>query len=64
MTNVVWRQNMKHIKKIALSLVVAATPLVGWAAADKFPEKDIQLVIPWNAGGSNDIAARQLQNYC
>ncbi len=52
---------MKHIKKIALSLVIAATPLVGWAAADKFPEKDIQLVIPWNAGGSNDIAARQLQ---
>ncbi|ETF01093.1 ABC transporter substrate-binding protein [Advenella kashmirensis W13003] len=31
------------------------------SAVAQFPEKDIQFVIPWNAGGSNDIAARQLQ---
>ncbi|MCC2675913.1 MAG: transporter substrate-binding protein [Ramlibacter sp.] len=29
-------------------------------AADPFPAKEIRLVVPWNAGGSNDIAARQL----
>jgi tripartite-type tricarboxylate transporter receptor subunit TctC len=30
------------------------------AAQDSFPSKEIRLVVPWNAGGSNDIAARQL----
>lgn len=33
-----------------------------WAAepASSFPSKEIRLVVPWNAGGSNDIAARAL----
>ncbi len=30
------------------------------AADDNFPNKEIRFVVPWNAGGSNDIAARQL----
>lgn len=29
-------------------------------AQDSFPSREIRLVVPWNAGGSNDIAARQL----
>lgn len=29
-------------------------------AADAFPSKDIRFIVPWNAGGSNDIAARAL----
>ncbi len=29
-------------------------------AADAFPSKEIRLVVPWNVGGSNDIAARAL----
>lgn len=31
------------------------------AAKDAFPERSIRFIIPWNAGGSNDIAARELQ---
>lgn len=47
----------------ALTLTIAATPLAlpAFAADKNFPERDIQFIIPWNAGGSNDIAARQLQ---
>ena len=29
-------------------------------AQDSFPNKEIRLVVPWNPGGSNDIAARAL----
>ena len=40
----------------------AAALTVGAAAfaQDTFPSKEIRLVVPWNAGGSNDIAARTL----
>lgn len=31
-------------------------------AADVYPSKEIRFVVPWNAGGSNDIAARALAN--
>ncbi len=52
---------MRQIKKLAFGVIVALAPLAAWCAPKGFPEKDIQFVIPWNAGGSNDIAARQLQ---
>jgi tripartite-type tricarboxylate transporter receptor subunit TctC len=29
-------------------------------AADAFPSKEIHFIVPWNAGGSNDISARTL----
>ena len=29
-------------------------------AADPFPSKEIRFIVPWNAGGSNDISARAL----
>ena len=29
-------------------------------AADPFPAKEIRFIVPWNAGGSNDISARAL----
>ena len=41
----------------ALAMLSVSAPL--WAA-DPFPSKEIRLVVPWNAGGSNDIAARAL----
>ncbi len=41
------------------AVALAATCLQ--AAADPaFPAKEIRFVVPWNAGGSNDLAARQL----
>ncbi|WP_157268229.1 tripartite tricarboxylate transporter substrate binding protein [Azohydromonas aeria] len=41
----------------AVTLTATSAPAT---AADKFPGKEIRLVVPWNAGGSNDIAARAL----
>lgn len=41
------------------ALALSATCLAA-GAQDAFPSKEIRLVVPWNAGGSNDIAARQL----
>ena len=41
----------------AATVLVACLP--AWAA-DPFPNKEIRFVVPWNAGGSNDIAARAL----
>lgn len=41
----------------AVGLLVPFVP--AWAA-DPFPSKEIRFIVPWNAGGSNDIAARAL----
>lgn len=59
------------MKRIALALIVCL--LVGLAvgcsnssgdqgaAETEFPIKEISVVVPWNPGGANDVAARQLQ---
>jgi tripartite-type tricarboxylate transporter receptor subunit TctC len=41
----------------AVTVMATSAPAM---AADKFPSKEIRFVVPWNAGGSNDIAARAL----
>lgn len=41
----------------AIAVLTAGVP--SWAA-DPFPSKEIRFIVPWNAGGSNDIAARAL----
>lgn len=40
-------------------LLLAISSHAGWAA-EPFPSKEIRFIVPWNAGGSNDIAARAL----
>src|SRR5690606_20196715 len=51
----------KYASVAALALP-AIIPFSAQSAGKDSPQRDIQFVIPWNAGGSNDIAARQLQN--
>lgn len=50
---------LKRLITCLAAFTLCATSLVA-AAQDAFPNKEIRLVVPWNAGGSNDIAARQL----
>jgi tripartite-type tricarboxylate transporter receptor subunit TctC len=54
---------MKLARRFLLSSVAALGLTVGLpslSAAD-YPEREVRWVIPWNAGGSNDIMARFLQ---
>ena len=44
---------------LAGAVVATATGAPVWAA-DPFPNKEIRFIVPWNAAGSNDIAARSL----
>ena len=32
------------------------------AAKIDFPQKEIKVIVPWDAGGGNDVAARELQS--
>jgi tripartite-type tricarboxylate transporter receptor subunit TctC len=45
---------------VAVGLVASA---IGSAAVaeSKFPQREITFIVPWNAGGSNDVLARGLQ---
>ena len=50
--------------KIVWSVAAAAaiaTAGAAPAAAQDYPSKEVRWIIPWNAGGSNDIMARFLQ---
>jgi tripartite-type tricarboxylate transporter receptor subunit TctC len=53
---------MTSLSLLARSLAAAATALAlgATSAADVYPSKEIRFIVPWNAGGSNDIAARAL----
>jgi len=45
---------------IAVACVVAALQTTAGFAQSGFPQRDITFIVPWNAGGSNDVAARAL----
>ena len=53
---------MKNVRLIAVVIVVSLVVLTGGlfqdAAAQWKPEKPINLIVPWGAGGSTDRSAR------
>jgi tripartite-type tricarboxylate transporter receptor subunit TctC len=55
-----FRSTLASIAVRTLAAVALAAPALSTLAADPFPNKEIRLVVPWNAGGSNDISARAL----
>ena len=47
------------MKKIVLLLLVVLIPaIVAEAAVAAYPDKTVQLVVPWGAGGRTDVIAR------
>ncbi|ANN67269.1 tripartite tricarboxylate transporter substrate binding protein [Bordetella bronchialis] len=52
---------MSLLSRLAGALACACAIGNATAAPDNFPDRSIRFIIPWNAGGSNDIAARELQ---
>lgn len=48
-----------RLLRSAAALAACSLMVPAWAQ-DAFPNKEIRFVVPWNAGGSNDIAAREL----
>jgi tripartite-type tricarboxylate transporter receptor subunit TctC len=50
-----------RIRPIRIAILFAACAVTtGASAGDVFPSKPIHIIVPWNAGGSNDIAARTI----
>ncbi len=54
---------MNIARYLVSSAIVAGALIAGLpaAAAAEYPDREVRWVIPWNAGGSNDIMARYLQ---
>ena len=50
------------------SSIILACALAAFQAtatqAQTYPSRDITFIVPWNAGGSNDVAARALDPTC
>jgi tripartite-type tricarboxylate transporter receptor subunit TctC len=51
---------MKKLSMVAIAVAVLAFTTVVARAADEFPSKPIQLIVPYGAGGLTDLAARMV----
>src|ERR1700754_1694928 len=51
---------MLKATSLILACAVAALQLAAAQAQSTYPSRDITFVVPWNAGGSNNVAARAL----
>ncbi|OEY66117.1 Bug family tripartite tricarboxylate transporter substrate binding protein [Marinobacter sp. X15-166B] len=49
---------MKTTQTILSIILAAACALPGWAVAEDFPKRPIELVVPYGAGGTTDVFAR------
>lgn len=57
------KQNIfSSIARSLLGSLVALTVAAPVLAQATFPSREIRLIVPWNAGGSNDISARALSS--
>lgn len=52
---------MKWLRYLLASLVLVASMQAPHPAQAAYPTHEIRLIVPWNAGGSNDLMARILQ---
>ena len=51
---------MRNLASIVLACLTAALPISAGHGQSAFPQRDITFIVPWNAGGSNDVMARAL----
>ncbi|MDI4233982.1 tripartite tricarboxylate transporter substrate binding protein [Bradyrhizobium sp. Arg237L] len=51
---------MQKVAAIALACVISLFQTPASHGQSSFPQRDITFIVPWNAGGSNDVAARAL----
>jgi tripartite-type tricarboxylate transporter receptor subunit TctC len=51
---------MIKIAAVVLACLAATLQTTASHAQSGFPQRDINFIVPWNAGGSNDVAARAL----
>jgi tripartite-type tricarboxylate transporter receptor subunit TctC len=51
---------MRKVASMVLACVISALQAPASHGQSTFPQREITFVVPWNAGGSNDVAARAL----